>query len=250
MAKPPKPAYLMIADELRSAIHQGELTPGQKVPSLSALASQYKVSPIVTRQALGQLRAEGLLDSRKGSGHYVRQPAPMRQPGGFRYENTTPQRPMFATDAASAGASSATWEHRTKTVPATPAVARRLRLREGDPVVRTDYRYLAEGAPIQLATSYEPLSLIGGTAIEEPESGPIYGVRARMESIGVMVEYVTEDVTSRSPYPYETESLDIPSGVHVLHIERTYWWQEQPVETADIMVPGDRYTLRYRIPLR
>jgi GntR family transcriptional regulator len=38
-------------------------------------------------------------------------------------------------------------------------------------------------------------------------------------------------------------------GVAVLAIERTYYVEDRPVETADVIVPADRYTLHYHIPI-
>jgi DNA-binding GntR family transcriptional regulator len=244
-----KPAYVVIADDVRSAILNGELAPGTKLPTLEQVAEQYSVSLIVARMAFDVLKVEGLVDSRKGSGFYVRPQRPLRHPRGFRYENTSGQRPMFATDTETTG-SQATWEHVTTRELASSSIAARLQVQPGDPLVRVDYRYLADDSPVQLATSWEPLELTRGTPVEQPEDSPVLGVRARMESIGLLVDVVTEDVASRPARPFEIEALEIPPGVHVLELQRTYWCEERPVETADIIIPGDRYTLRYRVPLR
>jgi GntR family transcriptional regulator len=66
-----------------------------------------------------------------------------------------------------------------------------------------------------------------------------------MDSVGVMITRVVEEVTIRPPRPDEVTSLDIPSGVHVFDILRTFATDERPVETANIVIPGDRYALVY-----
>jgi hypothetical protein len=50
------------------------------------------------------------------------------------------------------------------------------------------------------------------------------------------------------PRPHETDALNIPAGVPVLGIVRTHYADARPVETADILVPGDRYEITWRTP--
>jgi DNA-binding GntR family transcriptional regulator len=115
--------------------------------------------------------------------------------------------------------------------------------------MRTSYRFLADGAPVMLSTSFEPLAITGGTPVEQPEGGPVTGVIPRMDSIGVHITHVSEDVTGRAARPYEAETLVVPPGVPVLVIERTYYDHDRPVETADIIVSSDRYVLSYRLAI-
>jgi DNA-binding GntR family transcriptional regulator len=70
-----------------------------------------------------------------------------------------------------------------------------------------------------------------------------------MDLIGIQITQVGEDVTGRAARPYEAEVLGVPVGVPVLVIERTYYAQDRPVETADIVVSSDRYVLSYRLPI-
>ena len=60
--------------------------PGEKLPSENALAERFSVSRPVVRQALVQLRTEGRVFSRKGSGNYVSdkpEPQPVIPFGAF-----------------------------------------------------------------------------------------------------------------------------------------------------------------------
>ena len=45
------------------------------------------------------------------------------------------------------------------------------------------------------------------------------------------------------------DALALPAGVQVLHVERTHWAGDRPVETSDIVIPGDRFRLVYSHPL-
>jgi GntR family transcriptional regulator len=77
----------------------------------------------------------------------------------------------------------------------------------------------------------------------------VLGVVARMDSIGRNVTEVRERVTTRAPRPHETEALAIPAGVPVLCIVRTHYAKTTPLETADIIVPGNRYEITWRTPV-
>jgi len=114
--------------------------------------------------------------------------------------------------------------------------------------MRTEYRFVADNQPVMLSTSHEPLAIAGGTPIEQPEAVPVAGV-VRMDSIGVHITHVIEDVQARARRPYEAEALEVPAGVPVLYVERTYFADERPVETAEIVVSADRYIFSYAVPI-
>jgi hypothetical protein len=143
------------------------------------------------------------------------------------------------------------WEHQTDQVPAPRLVARRLRLAAEEPVIRTRYLLTADGSPVQLAVSYEPASLTGGTAVPQPEEGPFAGrgVIERMRAIGVEVDQVIEDISVRACLSEEAAALGIPAGAAVFAVSREHRAGDRPVETAEIVVAADRFRLRYRIPV-
>ena len=145
----------------------------------------------------------------------------------------------------------ASWEHASHADTATGEIAARLEIDEGDPVMITRYTYLADGVPIQLATSWEPLAITGGTPIEGPEdeNSPAVGVVDRFDAIGIRITTVDEVVTSRLPTLEEQQILGVATGVPMICVQRTYAADGRPVETADISAPGDRYELHFGIPV-
>jgi GntR family mannosyl-D-glycerate transport/metabolism transcriptional repressor len=72
-ATDPRSQYRRIASELRSRIEQGELLPGNLVPSEAALKAQYGVSRGTARQALIELQGAGLIEAVHGKGRFVRE---------------------------------------------------------------------------------------------------------------------------------------------------------------------------------
>lgn len=55
-----------VTRRLGDAIHLGLLEPGEQLPSENELASQLGVSTVTLREALASLRAQGLLETRRG----------------------------------------------------------------------------------------------------------------------------------------------------------------------------------------
>lgn len=73
-----------VADDLLNRIRADDLAPGTRLPSEQAMAKHFGVSRTVLREAIALLKAEGLLETRKGSGAYVRDPGVMRARIGDR----------------------------------------------------------------------------------------------------------------------------------------------------------------------
>jgi len=108
----------------------------------------------------------------------------------------------------------------------------------------------ADGEPVQLATSFEPAELTEGTPVALPEHGPLAGrgVVERMRSIGVDVDDVTEEVAVRPALLAEAAALSVTAGAALFAIERVHRCAGRGVEFAEVVVPADRFRLRYRFP--
>ena len=62
-----------VADVLTAEIRAGRLAVGDKLPTEAALVEQFSVSRTVVREAVSRLKSLGLVDSRQGSGVYVKE---------------------------------------------------------------------------------------------------------------------------------------------------------------------------------
>lgn len=245
-----QPAYLRVAGDLRKKIVDGSLPPHTRLPSQARIREEYGVSDTVALEARKVLMAEGLVEGRSGSGTYVRErPVPRRVArSGYRPAGgATPFR-QEQSDAAARG----TWESRSEQTGAGAAIADRLGIHVGDRVMRTRYLFRDAGEPMMLSTSWEPLAVTGRTPVMLPEEGPLggMGVVERMRAIDVVVDNVTEEVGARPGLAEELLTLGGVPGHVVLVIQRTYYASGRPVETADVVIPADRYRASYHLPVR
>ncbi|MBQ0931824.1 FadR family transcriptional regulator [Ideonella sp. 4Y16] len=65
-----------LADALALSIRDGQLSAGQKLPTEQALVERFGVSRTVVREALSRLKTLGLIESRQGSGAYIKTASP------------------------------------------------------------------------------------------------------------------------------------------------------------------------------
>jgi DNA-binding GntR family transcriptional regulator len=68
----PQPPYLRIAGEIRRRIDDGELRPGEQVPSVTRISEEFDVSRSTARRALDLLKEQGLTEAVPGWGTFVK----------------------------------------------------------------------------------------------------------------------------------------------------------------------------------
>lgn len=239
------PAYKRVADDLRARIRGGKMAAGSRLPSLPQLGHQYGVSGDVARQAIGILRAEGLVETRQGSGAFVRTFA--------RITRSSPGR----LSRAQWGSGLAIQDHDTgprwRTVDVVVSevsppwdVAEALGVDPADSVLSRARRFLVDDRPVQLATSYYPLGIVRGTAIAYTDTGP-GGVYARLAEIGFEPASFVERVSDRAPQPDESFDLALPKvGGRVFDITRyAYTGEGRCVEVNRMVLDAASYDLEY-----
>ncbi|MEV5197811.1 GntR family transcriptional regulator [Streptomyces sp. NPDC053720] len=244
---PREAPYLAVADVLRTRILAGEWQIGERLPSRARLSEEYGVGRNVVQRAMDRLITDGLLEGRAGSGTYVRTPRERLRLVRSRHRDRGFG--SFPGPGARQPGSADAWDSHSKVcVPAPEEVAVRLGIRPGDLCVNTHYEFLADGQPVQLSDSWEPMAITDGTPIVLPEMGPLAGkgVVERMRSIGVVISTVVEVPRPARATQAQANLLGISVGDLVLQIERTiYATDGRPVETADMVIPDMRREVVY-----
>lgn len=244
-----RPVYRQIADHLREDITSGRLAEGDRLPSESQLMEQYGTARNTARDAIALLRAEGLIEVQHGRGAFVRRPPPIRRLAHDRFarRHRKAGKAAFIAEADAEGWAPTVEVLDVGPAPARPDVASRLGIEPGAEVLRRFRRYLADGQPVEVATSWLPIDVVEGTAIIETNPGP-GGIYARLEEAGHKLHHFTEDVTARMPTPDEVKLLRLVAGTPVLHLVREAHTTERVVEICETVIAADRYVLNYRLP--
>jgi GntR family transcriptional regulator len=245
-----RPVFRQIADWLRSQITSGQLGPGAQLPSESELVGLFATTRTTARQGLGVLKSEGLIVSEHGRGAFVRRPPTVRRLAHDRFarRHRKQGKAAFAAEAEAGGFQADVEVLRVGRDKAAPEIARRLGLRSGAAVLVRHRRYLADGQPVELATSYIPWAYAAGTAMVQNNTGP-GGIYARLEESGHRLGRFTEEVTARMPTPEETRALRLDVGVPVIALVRTAIDDSgTAVEVCDTVMAADRFVLEYELP--
>ena len=67
------PIYKQMIEAIVAAIEANEIKPGDKLPSIREMSAQLKINPNTTAKVYRELELRGFVESRAGSGCFVRQ---------------------------------------------------------------------------------------------------------------------------------------------------------------------------------
>lgn len=244
-----EPLYKQIADALRAEISAGQYSPDEQLPGAEALADRFDTSPATTREALKLLERERLIEIRRSVGAFIRQRKPIMRNANARLAKTqwgqgkaiwqmdlgdhypVPETNVYTDDQEDA--------------PSVPEFVRKAL--PADRYLIRDRRYVVDGMPVQIATSFFDYEVVKDTQIIRRDSGP-GGVWNRLAEIGLEVKDPDELVTSRLPTEAEAKRLRITTDRPVSEIIRIAATAEGRVLEVNLMVlVGDAYVLQYQI---
>jgi GntR family transcriptional regulator len=225
------PYYIQLMDILRERVHSGHWVPGIQIPGEPELCELYGVSRTVVRQALRELELDGMIIRRKGKGTFV---APPKISEGLVQKLTG-----FYQDMVERGLRPGTQVLHQRVVPATEKVARFLGVPVGELVVDLLRLRSLNDEPIQLTTSYIPLSLCPALATVDLTSRSLYEF---METqCGVFIARGRRHVEAVLANESEAALLGIEHGAPLLLLDSiSYSETGQVVEYYHALHRGDR----------
>jgi len=256
-----RPAYLVVADELRQQILSGDYAPGTRLPTMEELRRAYGVSEIVIRHAVSLLRLEGLVETRRGGGTVVRTRPQVQRRAMERYaEDARQAAERYATDTSQAIAPRTpfTEDHAIgwpdyqltthySEVSADEELAALFGTEPEAPLLRRHFVFYARGEPEQVSINYLPLNLVAGTPVADPAREPWPGgTFGQLAFLGHPVSRVEESVSARMPTESEALTLRVAQGVPVFAILRRLISGAAVLEISrHIVIPADRVVLEY-----
>lgn len=220
-----------VADVLRHQVRDGVYADG--LPGEADLVAEFSVSRNTVREALTILKAEGLIDRGPRVGTHVAQ---------RKYDHGL--HALVGLKETFKDYGEVRNEVRAAThLPAPAAVARRLQLIPGEPIVFIErLRYLGD-LPLSLDLTYLAPD-IGAAVLEHSlETNDVFALieqvtARRLGSADIALEAISAD-------PHTAATLDIPAGGAILMLERLATLDDgRPVDLEYIRLRGDRITMR------
>jgi GntR family transcriptional regulator len=240
----PEHPYRQIAGSLRQRVEAGEWGPGERLPSIPALAAGYEVAKQTLQRAVDQLRVEGLLITKPGLGIFVR--GTRRRLNRLARGRYGPRRGYHADLAARYRQELIEVGHR----PAPAEVATEFGVAPGTlllvrrHLIRTD-----DGQPVEVGASWLPAAA-DGTSLAQPRAfgRPLY--QEVEEVTGRRYTTAADHITARLPTREEAALLQSRADTPVLHLLHVaYDAGRRPIEVAQATWPGPMTTLTERYPV-
>lgn len=237
--------HRQIAETVRARIRRGEWNPGERLPSIPAMATLFGVAKQTVQRAVDQLRIEGVLITRPGSGTYVR--------GTRRRFNRLSRGRYGAHRGYHSDLAARYRQYLTEVghIPAPPEVAEAFGVDDGAQLVVRRHVVRTRDAAVELGASWFRVADAGGTSLERERAfgRPLY--QEVEEVTGRRYAHATDQVTARQPTRAEAETLAIRPDTPVLHLLHVaYDGHRRPIEVAQATWPGPMTALteRYDIP--
>lgn len=244
--EPPKARYKQVAELLRDAIKEGKYPADSALPSQPELAHEYNLNQSSISRAMAMLRAEGLIRTEHGKGSVVLDvPTVKRIRRIDRDYRTRPPGSSFADELAKAGRTSHTELIVCDAVDPPSDIAEVLQLDEPSKALLRKRHMYAEDKPVQIASSYIPMTVAGSVDIAQPDTGPS-GMYARIAERGYGPVRFTEDIEVREAQEDEAAFLGISPGQPIFAILRTAFdRKDRPVEACLNVLAALQWKLTY-----
>ena len=225
------PKYRQLLQLLRQQILSGELAPGERLPTEEELLQRYGLSRGTVRKALEQLAAEGLVYTVQGSGTYV----------SATHPNTVPFRFAECAEGAPATYRVVTQE----VIPAAMAVAERLSLPLGEPVIHIR-RLRLEGETVAgFSERYLPQSLCPDLLAEDLTQPSVHDILVNRSELPLLRAVV--EIEAQMLEAEDAAQLGVPAATPGIIISRiTYTAPHRPAVWYRAVF-RDAYCLAVRI---
>ncbi|RBM05660.1 GntR family transcriptional regulator [Streptomyces sp. PT12] len=241
-----RPLHERIAADLRDEIMSGDLASGASLPSTARLKQRFDASNATVQKALQILKDERLVVGRAGAAVTVRghrqetvRPADFGKPA----EPGKPYR--WLTEATKKGKRGSIQLLDVAEVRPPEDVAEVLELGESGTAIMRHQVLMHDEQPVELATSYYPIALARGTAMEEKRKirG---GTPVLLAEMGYPPRLTIDRVSARVPTQQQYEALRLPSDLPILRTLRVvYSDNDRPIEATVMAKAGHLYELQY-----
>ncbi|MET9313009.1 GntR family transcriptional regulator [Kribbella sp. NPDC003505] len=163
-----------------------------------------------------------------------------------RDRNASDQTDAFYAEMRDQGRKGEYRDFEMRIKPATPELAARLHVEEGDSLVSRAISRYVDGQPFSLQDSYYPMDISQECGLLTPHDVPGGVIRAMAAKGHVEIGHVDE-LTTRMPRPDEARKLGLSQGTPVLVYVRTTYSDKRPLRLTLTIFAGDRNRVVYEL---
>ncbi|MDQ3150578.1 MAG: GntR family transcriptional regulator [Actinomycetota bacterium] len=225
----PLPLWAQLEADLLRRIRAGGFD--DRFPGEHELVTEYEVSRHTVRDALRRLRDEGVLESGRGRGTWLRTPR-TRPPLGALYS-------LFRSVEATGLEQRS--EVRALGVRVDEDVAARLERSASTEFVFLERLRLADGEPLALDRTWLPRSVAGPLLDADFSHSGLYDELASLT--GTRLTGGTEVLKAIVPTAADRKLLKVPAGTAALEVQRIGCLRDEPIEWRESLIRGDRFSV-------
>ncbi|MFF2660446.1 GntR family transcriptional regulator [Kitasatospora sp. NPDC058032] len=238
--------YKQVASEMRKAIAKGAWKPGEKIPTEDKLTALYGVSRPTVRQAVAELRADGLLDVQQGRGTFVRGPQPEQNATINIQRTVICNGDQYHCPAGWQDAETPT----VYRVRLEPSAAATLETDEGEAAFLVQRLYTHESSGVRARYSgLLPMEQITSTVLAQRPEVFNTDAYAALAAAHGPIEW-QEAVSARMPNPDERAALHVPENTPLLVSQRVTRTQTDArplmLETLTMTAAATQLTITHR----
>jgi len=237
--------HRQIAEQLKAQIRRGDWAAGERLPSIPALAETFGVAKQTMQRTVDQLRVEGVLITKPGSGTFVR---------GTRRRLNRLSRGRYGGHRGYHADLAARYRQQLTEVGralAPPEVADAFGVADQTQLLVRRHLVRTDDVPVEIGAAWFRVEDAAGTSLEEFTGfgRPLY--QEAEEAIGRRYASARDVISARQPTRDEAEILQIRADTPVLHLLHVAFDERhRPIEVSQATWPGPMTTLteEYKIP--
>ena len=216
----PTTGYRAIADYYAQRIAEGELAPGDHLPTMRTAKTEWQVSHMTIVRAYQLLRQRGLTVATSGAGTMVAPRASADMASRIaQHASTGSALPPGETSEIMA----------VEMVSAPDAITSRLGVSPGESVLMRRRRVSARGTVMHVSTSYYPQRVVDA-APELAQPTSTGGSRElAADRLGARQAHVLEEVYPIRAEPADAQALGATVGDPLIHVTRTVWLSDDSI---------------------
>lgn len=224
-----EPAYVQLANILRSQIANGYFRPGDQLPSESQLCRRYGISPMTVRRSINLLADQGVVSTAQGRGTFVK--APEVTTAIFHLQELQ--------ELFSQGSAHSIKLLDARVLSADERTARKLGLQTGEPVIYIRRLFMRDQAPVFYHRAYLVFDPTRPIVESEMDVTSLQGLFSNGHNTLLKCGHLSIEAALINEEEAALLKITLPAaGFYLEHV--FYGFDDQPISWGWFIIPSER----------